>query len=228
MNEWYVRDSSRKITSVLHARGMSGKHTNSHCIYGYKKDPNDKDHWIIDEEAAEVVRRIYRMALESKGPYEIARILALEKVERPSYYLAQRGVGKHQSNFNPAERYTWRGGTVADILSKPEYMGHTVNFRTYKESYKDKRSRMTPKEDLVIFENTQEAIIDKETWERVQSLRKTIRRTDTIGAANPLTGLMFCADCGAKMYNHWRGTGRGDPTAGSVQNATSTTVPVMI
>lgn len=193
---------------------MSGKHTNSHCIYGYKKDPNDKDHWIIDEEAAEVVRRIYRMALESKGPYEIARILALEKVERPSYYLAQRGVGKHQSNFNPAERYTWRGGTVADILSKPEYMGHTVNFRTYKESYKDKRSRMTPKEDLVIFENTQEAIIDKETWERVQSLRKTIRRTDTIGAANPLTGLMFCADCGAKMYNHRGGAGLARDWAG--------------
>ena len=214
MNEWYVRDSSRKITSVLRARGMSGKHTNSHCIYGYKKDPNDKDHWIIDEEAAEVVRRIYRMALESKGPYEIARILALEKVERPSYYLAQRGVGKHQSNFNPAERYTWRGGTVADILSKPEYMGHTVNFRTYKESYKDKRSRMTPKEDLVIFENTQEAIIDKETWERVQSLRKTIRRTDTIGAANPLTGLMFCADCGAKMYNHRGGAGLARDWAG--------------
>ena len=214
MNEWYVRDSSRKITSVLQARGMSGKHTNSHCIYGYKKDPNDKDHWIIDEEAAEVVRRIYRMALESKGPYEIARILALEKVERPSYYLAQRGVGKHQSNFNPAERYTWRGGTVADILSKPEYMGHTVNFRTYKESYKDKRSRMTPKEDLVIFENTQEAIIDKETWERVQSLRKTIRRTDTIGAANPLTGLMFCADCGAKMYNHRGGAGLARDWAG--------------
>lgn len=214
MNEWYVRDSSRKITSVLRARGMSGKHTNSHCIYGYKKDPNDKDHWIIDEEAAEVVRRIYRMALESKGPYEIARILALEKVERPSYYLAQRGVGKHQSNFNPAERYTWRGGTVADILSKPEYMGHTVNFRTYKESYKDKRSRTTPKEDLVIFENTQEAIIDKETWERVQSLRKTIRRTDTIGAANPLTGLMFCADCGAKMYNHRGGAGLARDWAG--------------
>ena len=214
MNEWYIRDCSRKITSVLRARGMSGKHTSNHCIYGYKKDPNDKDHWIIDEEAAEVVRRIYRMALESKGPYEIARILALEKVERPSYYLAQRGVGKHQSNFNPAERYTWRGGTVADILSKPEYMGHTVNFRTYKESYKDKRSRMTPKEDLVIFENTQEAIIDKETWERVQTLRKTIRRTDSIGKANPLTGLMFCADCGAKMYNHRGKAGNARDWAG--------------
>ena len=214
MNEWYIRDCSRKITSVLRARGMSGKHTSNHCIYGYKKDPNDKDHWIIDEEAAEVVRRIYRMAIEGKGPYEIARILATEKVERPSYYLAQRGMGNHQSNYNAADPYTWRGGTVADILSKQEYMGHTVNFRTYKESYKDKRVKMTPKEDLVIFENTQEAIIDKETWERVQTLRKTIRRTDSIGKANPLTGLMFCADCGAKMYNHgnardWAGRPNG-------------------
>ena len=214
MNEWYIRDCSRKITSVLRARGMSGKHTSNHCIYGYKKDPNDKDHWIIDEEAAEVVRRIYRMAIEGKGPYEIARILATEKVERPSYYLAQRGMGNHQSNYNAADPYTWRGGTVADILSKQEYMGHTVNFRTYKESYKDKRVKMTPKEDLVIFENTQEAIIDKETWERVQSLRKTIRRTDTIGAANPLTGLMFCADCGAKMYNHRGGAGLARDWAG--------------
>lgn len=214
MNEWYVRDSSRKITSVLHARGMSGKHTNSHCIYGYKKDPNDKDHWIIDEEAAEVVRRIYRMAIEGKGPYEIARILATEKVERPSYYLAQRGMGNHQSNYNAADPYTWRGGTVADILSKQEYMGHTVNFRTYKESYKDKHVKMTPKEDLVIFENTQEAIIDKETWERVQTLRKTIRRTDSIGKANPLTGLMFCADCGAKMYNHRGKAGNARDWAG--------------
>ena len=214
MNEWYLRDCSRKITSVLRARGMSGKHTSNHCIYGYKKDPNDKDHWIIDEEAAEVVRRIYRMAIEGKGPYEIARILATEKVERPSYYLAQRGMGNHQSNYNAADPYTWRGGTVADILSKQEYMGHTVNFRTYKESYKDKRVKMTPKEDLVIFENTQEAIIDKETWERVQTLRKTIRRTDSIGKANPLTGLMFCADCGAKMYNHRGKAGNARDWAG--------------
>lgn len=214
MNEWYIRDCSRKITTVLRARGMSGKHTSNHCIYGYKKDPNDKDHWIIDEEAAEVVRRIYRMAIEGKGPYEIARILATEKVERPSYYLAQRGMGNHQSNYNAADPYTWRGGTVADILSKQEYMGHTVNFRTYKESYKDKRVKMTPKEDLVIFENTQEAIIDKETWERVQTLRKTIRRTDSIGKANPLTGLMFCADCGAKMYNHRGKAGNARDWAG--------------
>lgn len=214
MNEWYVRDSSRKITSVLRTRGMSGVHMTNHCIYGYKKDPADKNHWLIDEEAAEVVRRIYRMAIEGKGPYETARILALEKIERPSYYLAQRGMGNHQSNYNSTEPYAWRGNTVSDILSKPEYMGHTVNFRTYKESYKDKHSKMTPKEDLVIFEDTQEAIIDKETWERVQSLRKTVRRTDTIGAANPLTGLMFCADCGAKMYNHRGKAGNARDWAG--------------
>lgn len=214
MNEWYVRDSSRKITTVLRAKGMSGAHLTNHCIYGYKKDPNDKNHWIIDEEAAEVVRRIYRMAIEGKGPYETARILALEKIERPSYYLAQRGMGNHKSNYNSTEPYAWRGNTISDILSKPEYMGHTVNFRTYKESYKDKRSKATPKEDLVIFEDTQEAIIDKETWERVQSLRKTIRRTDTIGEANPLTGLMFCADCGAKMYNHRGKAGNARDWAG--------------
>ena len=214
MNEWYVRDSSRKITTVLRAKGMSGAHLTNHCIYGYKKDPNDKNHWIIDEEAAEVVRRIYRMAIEGKGPYETARILALEKIERPPYYLAQRGMGNHKSNYNSTEPYAWRGNTISDILSKPEYMGHTVNFRTYKESYKDKRSKATPKEDLVIFEDTQEAIIDKETWERVQSLRKTIRRTDTIGEANPLTGLMFCADCGAKMYNHRGKAGKARYWAG--------------
>lgn len=97
MSEWYLRDLSRKQRAAIKVKGESGKPTTNQAIYGYKKDPNDKDHWIIDEEAAEVVRRIYRMALESKGPYEIARILASEKIERPSYYLAQRGMGKHQS-----------------------------------------------------------------------------------------------------------------------------------
>lgn len=214
MNEWYIRDCSRKITTVLRAKGMSGKHTNNNCIYGYKKDPNDKDHWIIDEEAAEVVRRIYRMVIDGKGPYEIARILTTEKVERPSYYLAQHGIGNHQSNYNADAPYIWRGNTVATILSRQEYTGCTVNFRTYKDNYKDKRPKKTPKENLVIFENTQEAIIDKETWERVQTLRKTVRRPDSIGKPNPLTGLMFCADCGAKMYNHRGKAGNAHDWAG--------------
>ncbi len=208
MNEWYIRDSSRKVTTVLRARGMEGKHTTNNAIYGYRKSEEDKNQWVIDEEAAEVVRRIYRMSLEGKGPYEIARILSEEQIERPSYYLAKRELGTCRSNNNTATPYVWRGATVSDILSKPEYMGHTVNFRSYKESYKDKRAKRTPKEDWVIFKNTQEAIVSEEMWNKVQGLRKTARRTDTVGEANPFTGLLYCADCGAKMYNHRGGAGR--------------------
>jgi len=208
MNEWYIRDSSRKVTTVLRARGMEGKHTTNNAIYGYRKSEEDKNQWVIDEEAAEVVRRIYRMSLEGKGPYEIARILSEEQIERPSYYLAKRGLGTCRSNNNTTTPYVWRGATVSDILSKPEYMGHTVNFRSYKESYKDKRAKKTPKEDWVIFKNTQEAIVSEEMWNKVQGLRKTARRTDTVGEANPFTGLLYCADCGAKMYNHRGGAGR--------------------
>lgn len=208
MNEWYIRDSSRKVTTVLRARGMEGKHTTNNAIYGYRKSEEDKNQWVIDEEAAEVVRRIYRMSLEGKGPYEIARILSEEQIERPSYYLAKRGLGTCRSNNNTATPYVWRGATVRDILSKPEYMGHTVNFRSYKESYKDKRAKKTPKEDWVIFKNTQEAIVSEEMWNKVQELRKTVRRTDTDGEATPFTGLLYCADCGAKMYNHRGGAGR--------------------
>ena len=208
MNEWYIRDSSRKVTTVLRARGMEGKHTTNNAIYGYRKSEEDKNQWVIDEEAAEVVRRIYRMSLEGKGPYEIARILSEEQIERPSYYLAKRGLGTCRSNNNTATPYVWRGATVRDILSKPEYMGHTVNFRSYKESYKDKRAKKTPKEDWVIFKNTQEAIVSEEMRNKVQELRKPVRRTDTVGEANPFTGLLYCADCGAKMYNHRGGAGR--------------------
>lgn len=208
MNEWYVRDTSRKITTVLRARGMSGVHTSNHCPYGYKKDPADNTKWLVDEEAAEVVRRIYRLCVAGKGPYDIARILAEDKIERPSYYQAKRGLGTHKTCADMDNPYMWRGATVANILSKPEYLGHTVNFRTYKESYKDKQAKKAAKEDLVIFENTQKPIIDEQTWSMVQELRKTTRRTDSLGEANPLTGKLFCADCGSKMYNHRHKTGR--------------------
>ena len=202
INEWYIRDCSRKITSVLRAKGMSGKHTTNHAIYGYRKDPDDPGHWLIDDEAAAVVRRIFQLTIAGNGPYQIARILTAEKIDRPAYYLGQRNQGTCQSQDFSDERCTWLGTTVADILTRPEYMGHTVNFRTYKDSYKEKRHKRAAKEDWVIFENTQEAIVDEKTWHLVQELRKVVRRTDTLGEANPLTGLMFCADCGARMYNH--------------------------
>lgn len=151
INEWYIRDCSRKVTSVLRAKGMSGKHTTNHAIYGYRKDPDDPGHWLIDEEAAAVVRRIFQLTIEGNGPHQIARILTKEKVERPAYYLGQRNQGTCQSRDYSDERYIWQGTTVADMLTRPEYMGHTVNFRTYKESYKDKRPKKAPKGDWVIF-----------------------------------------------------------------------------
>ena len=205
MNEWYVRDTSRKIKSVLHNKGMDGKHLTSNAIYGYKKDPDDPDHWIIDEEAATVVRRIYQLIIEGNGPMQVARILKDEKVERPSYYLAKQGLGTCRGSCDMNRPFTWTASTISDLVRKPEYMGHTVNFRTKKESYKDKHSVHNSPEDWVIFENTQEAIVDEETWLTVQKIRETKHRPTKKGNINPLTGLIYCADCGAKMFNHRTG-----------------------
>ena len=201
VNEWYLRDQSRKVATAYKVKGNAGKPVTNNAIYGYKKDPEDKDHWLVDEEAAAVVRRIFRLAVEGHGPYDISKILTADKVESPSYYSATRGRGGFQGRIDATRPHDWYGFTVGEILAKPEYMGHTVNFRTSKKSYKDKRVKNAP-EDWLIFENTHEAIIDPETWRLAQQLKKTKRRTDTIGEANPLTGLCFCADCGAKMYVH--------------------------
>lgn len=209
MNEWYLRDCSRKQKAAHKARSDAGKHTGSSAIYGYMKDPADKHHWIIDEEAAAVVKRIFNMTVEGKGPFEIAKTLKAERIERPSIYLARRGCGNYQSVANEEEPYFWRIGTITRILAKPEYIGHTVNFRTHKPHYKDKKIILRPPEEWVIIENTHEPIIDKETWELVQKLRKTPRRAPKQEGveANPLTGLVYCADCEAKMYNHHNKSG---------------------
>lgn len=201
MSEWYLRDASRKVKASHKARGMAGKRLTFNPIYGYMLDPNDKNKWIIDPEAAEVVRRIFALTIEGKGPTQITRILHDEKVERPSYHQYTRGIVNYENSYDHSNPYAWSGNTVSHILEKPEYMGHTVNFRTSKDSYKDKHAKENPKEDWLIFEDTQPAIIDPETWETAQRCRKTVRRTDH-GEANPLTGLVFCADCGAKLYNH--------------------------
>lgn len=208
MNEWYLRDQSKKVAAAYRVKGKAGKPTSNSAIYGYKKDPEDKDHWLVDEEAAAVVRRIFRLAVEGHGPYEISKMLTAEKVECPGYYLArQRAAQKKQgkktgtSMLDKNRPYDWYGNTVSTLLERPEYMGHTVNFRSSKKSYRDKRVKNAP-EDWLIFENTHEAIVDPETWQLAQQVKRTVRRTDTTGVANPLTGLVFCADCGAKMYNH--------------------------
>lgn len=205
MSEWYLRDTSRKVKAVKQAKGMEGKRLTSLPIYGYACDPDDKSKWIIDPEAAEVVRRIFRLTIEGKGPNQIARILADEKIERPTYYLNARGIVK-RSTCDASHPYSWSGNTIGHMIGKPEYMGHTVNFRTYKDSYKDKKVKDAPPEDWVIFKDTHPAIIDEQTFDTAQKCRKTVRRTDSLGEANPLTGLVFCADCGAKMYNHRKPT----------------------
>ena len=201
MNEWYMRDQSRKVAAAYKVKGNSGKPTTNNAIYGYRKDPEDKDHWLIDEEAAAVVRRIFRLSVEGHGPYDISAMLTAEKVESPAYYLAKHGRGTHKNLIDENRPYDWYGESVKAILARPEYMGHTVNFRTSKKSYKDKRKRNSP-EDWLIFENTHEAIVDEDTWRLAQRTKRAKHRIDTTGEANPFTGLVFCADCGARMYNH--------------------------
>ena len=201
MNEWYLRDQSRKIKAAVQTKGKAGLPTSCNAIYGYKKDPEDKNHWLIDEEAAEVVRRIFRLAVEGNGPHTIARMLMKDKVETPANYFAKKGLGTWRGTKKSGP-YDWNGATVSNILAKPEYIGHTVNFRTHKESYKSKRVLPNPEEEWMIFEDTHDPIVDVETWELVQKLRKTVRRPDIIQEVNPLTGLLYCADCGGKMFRH--------------------------
>ena len=202
MNEWYLRDCSRKQRASYKLRGNAGKHTTNNVPYGYKKSPDDKNQWIIDEEAANVVRRMFRLCVEGYGIGDIAKILREDKIQTPSYYWGSRGIGNWKTRYSVDRPYDWTMSTVADILARPEYMGHTVNFRTHSSDYKERRIIKNPKEEWKIFENTHEAIIDKETWELVQKLRGTPKRHDFAETPNPLTGILFCADCGAKLYNN--------------------------
>jgi len=201
MSEWYARDASRKLKAVYQSKGRSGKRTTNNCIYGYLKDPGDKTKWVVDPEAAEVVRRIFALSVEGKGPCQIAKILEAEGIETPGVYLGKLGLGtcKTMAVKFPSR---WGGSQIIHMLRKPEYMGHTVNFRSTKESYKDKKQTLNPQDEWVIFENTHEAIVEPSIWQTAQRCRTVKRRTDTTGEANPLTGLLYCADCGKRMFNH--------------------------
>ena len=150
-NEWYLRDCSRKQCAAYQVRGKAGIPTTNNAIYGYKKDPEDKSRWLVDEEAAAVVRRIFHLCVEGYGSQQIANILTKDKVERPSYYLAKHHQGNHQTTADMSRPYNWCSTTVGNILAKPEYMGHTVNFRSYKKSYKDKRGIIKPQDEWLIF-----------------------------------------------------------------------------
>ena len=201
MNEWYARDTSRKIQSTFRSKGESGKHTASTPPYGYIKDEKDKDKWVVDEKAAEIVRRIFNLTMDGAGPYKIAKILEAGKIDIPAYHQKKLGYGLHQSK-NFEYPYRWCSSTIASILKKKEYLGHTVNFKTRKH-FKDKKSKYVSEDNWLIFENTHEAIIDQETFDNVQRIRGNVKRyPDGWGEYHPLTGLMYCADCGSKMYVH--------------------------
>ena len=206
MNEYYARDTSRKIRSTFQSKGKSGKHLTGTVIYGYLWN-EARDQWLVDPEAAEVVKRIFAMTIDGYGPYQIASRLKEEKVLIPSAYLAQHGEGVNK-NKTFKDVYGWGSSTICNILEKREYLGHTINFKTRKH-FKDKKSHYVPEDEWTIFENTHEAIIDQQTFDLVQKIRGNVRRyPDGWGEAAPLTGLLYCADCGGKMYVHRTNNGK--------------------
>ena len=206
MNEYYARDTSRKIRSTFQSKGKSGKHLTGTVIYGYLWN-EARDQWLVDPEAAEVVKRIFAMTIDGYGPYQIASKLKEEKVLIPSAYLARHGEGVNK-NKTFKDVYGWGSSTICNILEKREYLGHTINFKTRKH-FKDKKSHYVPEDEWTIFENTHEAIIDQQTFDLVQKIRGNVRRyPDGWGEAAPLTGLLYCADCGGKMYVHRTNNGK--------------------
>ena len=204
MNEFYARDTSRKIRSVFKSKGMSGKHLTGTVIYGYLWDEK-REHWLVDEEAAEVVRRIFSLTLEGYGPYQIACKLSADRIEIPVVHLARFNEGVNRSK-PVKDPYGWGSSTIVNILKKREYLGHTINFKTRKH-FKDKKSHYVSEDEWTIFENTHEAIIDQQTFDLVQKIRSNVRRyPNGWGEAAPLTGLLYCA--GGKMYVHRTNNGK--------------------
>ncbi len=195
-NEWYAKDTSKKIRAVFKAKGNSGKHLTTNPPFGYIKDPNDKDKWIIDEEAAGTVRRIFQMFVDGVRMPEIARKLTEEKVETPQLYNIHRDRSIHKLSEYPE---IWSVGTIKNMLDQVAYVGHTVNFQTAKKSYKNKKQVRLPKEGWVIYRNTQEAIIDEKTFETVQQMRNVKRAYTKFNEPNMFSGLLFCADCGNRL-----------------------------
>lgn len=197
-NEFYAKDTSRKIKAVFKNKGNSGKPLTTNPPYGYLKDPEDKHHWIIDEEAAPVVKEIFAMCVAGKGPSQISKELIRRGIPTPSEHYRDLGIG---SPAKPSEQPGfWQQRTIADMLMKPEYLGHTVNFRTYKKSFKCKKTMWNDPSEWAVFENTHEAIIDQETFDIVQRIRDGRRRLTPMGEMPVLSGMLYCADCGAKLY----------------------------
>ncbi len=196
-NEWHAKNTSDKVRRVMQSRGNAGIPLTTNVPYGYKKDPIDKNKWIVDEPAAEVVQRIFQMSVSGLGPTQIAKRLKANGVLTPSEY--QRGNGVNCPTKLPEYPHKWCSHTVAEILDRQEYVGDTVNFRTYRQSFKLKKQLDRPQEEWKVFPNTHPAIIDRETFTLVQNLRQHRRRPTRTGAVSMFSGLLYCADCGSKL-----------------------------
>ena len=208
MYEFYARDTSRKIKSVFKAKGMSGKHLTGFVPYGYLWDEK-RENWIVDDEAADVIRRIYAMTLEGYGPFQIASRLTADKIEMPAVHMARHGEGLHKTR-DIKDPCQWSTSTVVNILKRREYLGHTVNFKTRKH-FKDKKSHYVDESEWTIFENTHEAIISQADFDAVQSIcdlkqkeyHANLGKYDHLGKSeNILKGLVYCGDCGRPMVRY--------------------------
>jgi len=197
-NEFYARDISRKIRAVQKAKGERGEHLTGHAPYGYRKDPDNPKSWIADPEAAAVVKRIFSMAMEGRGPSQIATQLEKDEVPVPTAYNLKHGY--RTTHPMPAHPYRWDPSTVVGILERREYTGCTVNFKTHTNSIWDRKKRDTPQEEQAVFCGTHEALIEQDVFDKVQELRKQRHRRTITGKTSLFSGLVYCSDCGEKMY----------------------------
>ena len=193
-NDFYAKDTSKKVRAIKKAQGMAGEHLTK-PPYGYKVDPNDRKKWIVDEEAAAVVKRIFDLCVAGKGPSQIAKVLKADKV-----LIAKAYYSKKKGKALPDNPYNWKDSTIVGILERMDYCGHTVNFKSYSKSHKLKKRIPTTKEQQAIFRNTHEAIVEEAVFERVQELRANKRRPTKAERQGMFSGLVFCADCGSKLH----------------------------
>jgi len=199
INEWYAKDTSKKIRAVFKSKGQSGKPLCTNPPYGYIKDPEDKTRWIVDEEAAKVVREAFHLCMQGYGPSQIAKEFTKRRIMNPTAHARKNGINI-PDNRGHDDDYVWRGSTIVHMLSRQEYLGHTVNFKTYRKSYKQKKQMKNDPSEWMIFKNTHEAIIEESVFEVVQRIRDGRRRLTLMGEMPLLSGMMFCADCGNKLY----------------------------
>lgn len=207
-NEWHAKNTSDKVRKVFKSKGKSGKPLTSNPPFGYMKSPDDKYQWIIDEPASEIVKRIFKMCVSGMGPSQIANKLSAEKVPTPTEYWISVG---RKCGKPPSVPFHWCPAMIANILKRQEYCGDTINFRSTTKSFKNKKRVDRPESEWIIFENTHPAIVDRDTFKLVQKIREGRHRQTRTGKVSIFSGLVFCEDCGQKMYYQSGKKDRRDP-----------------